>query len=119
MKALSTTHQNLPHYQTASNKIQEFHPSKYSIFFRLPYPFFTRKLLKKDLLILYFHPWEAIDMKNLIIKKANTFDKFKNILFRPDRWFNTGDSFLKKIYRFIKESQSKNVEFVTLNQLII
>ncbi len=106
----------LHQYQINGNQIQEFHPSNYSIFFRLPYPFLKRKLFKKDLLILYFHAWEAINMKKLIFKQAK-FDAFKNILFRPDRWFNTGNSFMKILRNFVIESLTKKAEFITLKQL--
>ncbi len=108
----------LSHYQRDSKRIQEFHPSKYSIYLRLPYPFLKRKIFKNELLILYFHPCEAINMKNLIRKHASKFETIKNILFRLDRWLHTGNTFLETLRGFIVESLAKKAEFITLKQLI-
>ncbi|MFX1274630.1 MAG: polysaccharide deacetylase family protein [Promethearchaeota archaeon] len=108
----------LEYFQKFNEKVQEFYPSKYSIYFRMPYPFLKRKLFKHDLLVLYFHPWEAINMKKVFIKQTSRSNAIKNIFFRLDRWLNTGDSFLRKLNNFIQDSMVKKVEFITLNQLI-
>ena len=82
--------------------------------------FFSRKwIFKKKLIILYFHTWEAVNMKDLMVNQKKVFDIFKNIMLRPDRWFNTGNSFLTRFNNFIKESISKKAEFITLKQLIV
>ncbi len=112
----------LKYYQMNNYQIQEFPPfSNFYIFFRLPMSyFFSRKwIFKKKLIILYFHPWEAINMKDLIFNQKKKFDIFKNIMFRPDRWVNTGNSFLTRFSSFIKESISQKAKFITLKQLII
>jgi len=108
----------LSHYQRDNKKIQEFHPSKYSIYLRLPYPFLKRRIFKNELLILYFHPCEAINMKTLIRKNVSKSEIFKNMFFRPDRWLHTGKTFLKRLRGFIEEWSARNAEFVTLKQLI-
>ncbi|MFX0042383.1 MAG: polysaccharide deacetylase family protein [Candidatus Hodarchaeota archaeon] len=113
-----TTPKKLSHYKSENNKIQEFHPSKYSIYLRLPYPFLKRKIFKTNLLILYFHPCEAINMKKLIRKHTNKVETLKNILFRLDRWLHTGNTFLETLRDFIEENLAKSVEFITLKQLL-
>jgi hypothetical protein len=106
-------------YQTKQNKIQEFHPSEFSAFFRLPLcnSLLRKRIFKKELVILYFHTWEAINMKNLAFTQINLFNFFKNFQLRPDRWFNTGNCFTSRFISFIKESISKKAEFITLKQL--
>ena len=114
--------EKLKYYQTIDNKIQEFHPSNFNILFRLPHPMgdsFIRKwIFKKELVILFFHPFEAIDMKNLIFNIKNVSGIFKNVFFRPDRLSHTGNKFNTGLSNFIKESLSRKAEFVCLNQLI-
>ena len=99
--------------------IQEFQPLNIIIRFPLSYHFLRKYIRKKELIILFFHPWEAIDIKKLMSKQLNKLSFLKNILFRPDRWINTGNSFISKINRFIQETINLKAEFVTLKQLII
>ena len=101
-------------------QIQEFPPSNFSIFFRLPmsYYYLRKRIFEKDEVILYFHPWEAINMSKIIFNQSNLRNIFKNMIFRPDRRVNTGNSFIKKLSNFINESKSKNIEFVVLKQLL-
>lgn len=108
----------LPLYQIDTKKIQEFHPSKYSISLRFPFPFLKRKITKNEIIILYFHPHEAINMKNLIRKQLSKLETLKNLIFRPDRWLYTGNSFLKKLRGFIEVWSAMKAEFVTLRELI-
>ena len=105
-------------YSKNVENIREFHPSKYSIYFRLPYPYLDKKLFKKELLVLYFHPWEAINMRKLIFHQTKLFGTIRNLFFRPDRWYHTGDSFLKRIKEFINKALLRKAEFIMLNQLI-
>lgn len=111
---------NLKKYQMNDSQIYEFPPSNYNIYFRLPLnlQFFSKRIFKKKLVILYFHPWEAVDMKALIFNQSNQFTKYKNIIFRPDRWVNTGDTFIQRLRKFIKVGLSKKVEFGSLKDLI-
>ena len=110
---------NLEKFYRYDKNIKELHPSKYSIYFRLPYPFLERKIFRSELLILYFHPWELIDMKKIIIHHENKSEKIKNLIFRPDRWYKTGDSFIKSIKKFIRQSLALNAEFIPLEKLVI
>ena len=116
------SHKKLKYYQINDNQIQEFHPSNLSILFRLPNliseSFLRKWIYKKNLIILCFHPYEAINIKTLMFNQSNVFNIFNNILFRPDRWGNTGNAFITRISKFIKESISKKAEFISLNQLI-
>ena len=107
--------------QAKNFNILEFHPSSFYPFFRLPLIFyFIRKwIFRKDLIILYFHSWEAIDIRSLILNQNNKCNLFKNYFFRLDRWVNTGDSFITRIRKFIREALSRKAEFVTLKQLAI
>ena len=102
----------------ANSNIPEFHPINIIIRFPLSFHFIKKQIHKKELIILFFHPWEAIDIKKLMSKQLTKLKRFKNILFRPDRWINTGNSFIKKINFLIQEGISQKAEFVTLKTLI-
>ena len=116
-----STNRILIKYKIKESQIYEFRPSNLSGFFRLPlnFQFLSKWFFKKDLTILYFHPWEAIDMKALIFNQPNIKSKYKTLLIRLDRWINTGDIFINRLRSFIKEALSKEVEFVTLRGLMI
>ena len=107
-------------YQYDNSKILKVPPSNFNAFFRLPLNLrmLFNRIYKKELSILYFHPWEAIDMKSLISEQKDPFSKYKNLLFRPDRWFNTGDTFLNRLRTFIARAFSRNLVFFTLKELI-
>ncbi len=111
-----STRKKFHYYQISNYEIQEFHPMDIYTVFRLPMgSFLLRKwILKKELIVLYFHSWEAIDMKSLMCE----LNLFKNSSYRIDRWINTGDSFIIRLNKFIKEAISKKAEFYTLKQLI-
>ena len=101
-------------------EIQEFHPLSIYPLFRLPFTFyFIRKwVLRQELIVLYFHSWEAISIRKLLITQKFNSKLVKTYLFRPDRWINTGDRFILRLKKFIKEALSKKVEFITLKNLI-
>ena len=84
----------------------------------MSYSYLRKRIFKEKLVILYFHPWEAINMKEIILKQSNTFNIFKNLVFRPDRVCNTGRKFIIRFENFIKESISKNAEFIMLKELL-
>ncbi|MFX0046695.1 MAG: polysaccharide deacetylase family protein [Candidatus Hermodarchaeota archaeon] len=115
-----SSQKNMKKYQLNTCHIYEFPPSNDNIYFRIPLNLnFTSKwIFKKDLTVLYFHPWEAIDMKTLFLDQLNVFKRCKNLIIRPDRWVNTGDKFLNRLSNFIKEALSKKAEFFTLKELI-
>ena len=112
----------LKYYRKNNYQIQEFHPSNFNILFRLPHPIgdsFIRKwIFKKKLVVLFFHPFEAADMKNLIFNITNVSNIFKNVFFRPDRLGHTGNKFIRGLNNFIKESIARKAEFICLKQLI-
>lgn len=115
------SYKKLNYYQIDNYTIQEFPPSNLNILFRIPmsYSFLRKWIFKKSLIILYFHPWEAINMKKLMFNQINASNIFKNIFIRPDRWINTGNIFISKIRNFISYSLIKGAEFITLKQLLI
>ena len=99
-------------------KIQEFTPLNISLRFPIGNSIFKEWILKKKISILYFHPLDAIDVKSLMLCERSKFRLFKNYLIRPDRWINTGNSFIRRFENFIKEALSRSAEFVTVKQLI-
>ncbi|MFX0026052.1 MAG: polysaccharide deacetylase family protein [Candidatus Hermodarchaeota archaeon] len=113
------SHKKVQFYHNYNNGIQEFPPSNYNIFFRIPinYSLLLKWILKKKIIILYFHPKEVINMKDVIRNQMSAFNKFLNLSYRPDRWFYTGDIFTTKIHNFIKGALLKKAEFLTLKQL--
>ncbi|TFG25676.1 MAG: hypothetical protein EU529_00250 [Promethearchaeota archaeon] len=115
------TPKKLIYFQKEKYQIQEFHPSNLNILFRLPMgsSFLRKWTYRNELVVLCFHPWEAIDVKSLFFNNKNLLDIIKNIIFRPDRVGNTGDVFISRIENFIEESLSKEAEFVSLNQLLM
>ncbi|MFW9972775.1 MAG: polysaccharide deacetylase family protein [Candidatus Odinarchaeota archaeon] len=107
-------------YDMKDDKIEEFHPSSFYIFFRFPLSFyFIRKwIFRKELIILYFHSWEAIDVKKLISNQKGKFSLLKNYFGRPDRCINTGDPFINRMRKFIEEALARKAQFVILKQLL-
>jgi peptidoglycan/xylan/chitin deacetylase (PgdA/CDA1 family) len=115
------SHKKAQYYQNNNNRIQEFPPSNFNIFFRIPinYSLLLKWVFKKKLLILYFHPKEIINMKDVIRNQMSAFNIFLNLSYRPDRWFYTGNIFNTKFHNFIKGCLSKKAEFLTLKQLYL
>jgi peptidoglycan/xylan/chitin deacetylase (PgdA/CDA1 family) len=100
-------------------KIKEFNPSKRSGYFRFP---LANKKLKKgkfcdNLLVLYFHPWEFLNITSLLRHQSTKAILLKNLLIRPDRWISTGSSFEKRFSNLINTYYSHNYNFITLAQL--
>lgn len=106
--------------QLNNYKIQEFHPLSFNSLLRLPftYSLYRKWLFNKDPIILCYHPWEATSMRKIVLYRIRGLDRLKHIILRPDRIINTGDSFIKRISKFIKESLSINAEFIMLKQLL-
>ncbi|MHA1915553.1 MAG: polysaccharide deacetylase family protein [Promethearchaeota archaeon] len=111
---------HLKQYQATDYQIQEFHPLGFSTLLRLPlaYTAYRNWIYNKKLAVLYFHPWEATYMKKEILNRVKGFNRFRQIMFRPDRIINTGDKFIAKITHFIKDSLSRGAEFVTLKSIL-
>jgi peptidoglycan/xylan/chitin deacetylase (PgdA/CDA1 family) len=112
-KMLTVHHRNNSH-------IQEFHPTNFNALLRLPltYTFFRNRIFKKKINILCFHPWEAIEMKKVVLNNLKTLDVLNRVGFRPDRVVNTGEIFIKRLTKFIKEALSIGAEFIMLKELL-
>lgn len=110
----------MKYFQYEGTSIQEFHPLNSNFFFRLPLsiPIFRKWIIKKDLVVLYFHPWEAINMKRILLNQKGVVNLLRNVIFRPDRWYNTGSKFIQRFNDFLREAISKKSEFITLEKLL-
>ncbi|MFX1325447.1 MAG: polysaccharide deacetylase family protein, partial [Promethearchaeota archaeon] len=106
--------------QLTKYNIQEFYPLSFNSFLRLPftYSFYRKWLFNKDPIILCYHPWEATPMRKIVLNRIRGFARLKHIILRPDRIVNTGNSFIKRLSKFIKESLSKNAEFIMLKEFL-
>lgn len=67
--------------------------------------------------VLFFHSWEAVDMR-LLRGFANANVTFANWYARPDRWYNTGQLFLRRLRALIKRLMAKDFRFVALKDAI-
>ncbi len=97
-------------------KIREFRLMIPNVFFRFPLGdqlFKTLSLINK-LAVFYFHPWEAIDIRSLFLKRSHY---FWNLISRPDRWFNTNSKFLTILSNFIRFNLNRRTQFRTLAEL--
>ncbi|MHA1144187.1 MAG: polysaccharide deacetylase family protein [Candidatus Helarchaeota archaeon] len=92
--------------------LKEFSPCFSNALLRFPRGF--QKLLKAakqdNLAVLYFHPWEFVNMRKHV--------SIKDLLTRPDRWIKTGKKFLQLLEKIIAYFQDSGVRFVQLDELI-
>lgn len=72
-------------------------------------------LIKKTPIVLYFHPSESIPMIPLL-QRASLAPK--NMLWRPDRWINTGPVFLRRLKKFIRFLHRQRASFVTFHDFM-
>ncbi len=100
-------------------QIKEYPPYNFNFYFRISFLNFIlkRTLKKREFTVLFAHPWEAIDIKELLKEKTDRKTRMKNLFLRPDRWKNTGEEFLIRFEKFIKEYISKEYKFVILKQI--
>ncbi|NVM03485.1 MAG: polysaccharide deacetylase family protein [Candidatus Helarchaeota archaeon] len=95
-----------------------FKVSNLNIYFRFPFgkTYFKTKCYqnKNDISIIYFHPWEAVDMKRLYIRNNSISD----LILRPDRWLSTGESFLEKFEDLIKFFIARKFKFRLLKEML-
>ncbi|MFX1502880.1 MAG: polysaccharide deacetylase family protein [Promethearchaeota archaeon] len=101
-----------------SYSIREFQPLDISLRMPFGYSILKRWILKNQVTILYFHPLDIIDTKNLMVKQKSKLNLFRDYLLRPDRWIKTGEMFIKRFNKFIQYALTKNAEFVTLRDMI-
>lgn len=66
--------------------------------------------------VFFFHSWEAIDMR-LLRGFSNGDVSLADWYARPDKWYNTGQSFLKRLRALIKRLTAKDFHFVTLKEI--
>ena len=64
--------------------------------------------------VLYFHPWEAIDGRNLLLLYPHY---FWSLTSRPDRWFNTGSPFIRFLSEFIEYYLRHRFKFKKLQSI--
>lgn len=98
--------------------IREFQPIDISLRMPSGYSILKRKILKIEVVILYFHPIEIVDAKKLMLTQKSRLNLLRNYFLRPDRWIKTGKTFVIRMNKLIKFALSQKVEFVPLKDLI-
>ncbi len=98
--------------------IREFHPLDISLRMPSGLSILKRRILKNEVIVLYYHPLEIIDAKNLMLTQKSRLNLFRDYFLRPDRWIKTGETFITRMNKLIKFALSKKAEFVTLKDLI-
>lgn len=89
-----------------------------NVFFRFPL-FNSLFKLNSRLIkvpVFYFHPWEALDVRTLFISRSRY---FWNLFSRPDRWFNSGTTFLSSFSNFIRYHLNHGFQFKTLKEIYL
>lgn len=103
-----------PQHLRMTPPIQEFRVQLPSAFLNFPLgPRVFMKILKDSSFpVMYFHCWEAVDMRSLLtISAANSvYIRY----FRPDMWVNTGDGFLGRLESLIRSLLKAGFHFVKL-----
>lgn len=97
--------------------IAEFPPLLPNAVLRFPLGlqiFKTACLCSQTPLILYFHPGEAVDMVPLLQGQSN---QIETLFWRPDRWVNTGRSFLNKLRRLLRFLRRRQFKFSPVRDL--
>ncbi|MFX1295143.1 MAG: polysaccharide deacetylase family protein [Promethearchaeota archaeon] len=96
--------------------IKEFWLMFPNVLFRFPLinQLFKIGCLLNSIPILYFHPWEGVDVRNLFFKRPHY---FWNLISRPDRWLNSGASFISLLSRFIRHYLYHGFKFRTLRDV--
>ncbi len=96
--------------------IREFRLLFPNVYFRFPLgpSLFKIGCLLRRTPVLYFHPWEALDVRSLLIKRPHY---FRNIFTRPDRWLNSGAFFLSNLARLVEYFYSRGYHFQTLETI--
>lgn len=89
----------LPLQQNIKPNIHEFKLEISNVTLRFPGGMImsNRVCRKSSFPVLFFHSWEAIDMRRLLPQAP------KKFCFRLDCWFNTGEPFLKKLRRLLQD----------------
>jgi peptidoglycan/xylan/chitin deacetylase (PgdA/CDA1 family) len=67
--------------------------------------------------VLFFHCWEAVDVRSLL-NSADINSVLLKRLLRPDMWINTGNVFLERLATLVKYLSDSGFHFVTLRDLL-
>lgn len=82
----------------------------------LRFPGGLRKFKKvcqiSDFPVLFFHPWEALDMRKLLPHSV------MNYYMRPDNWYHTGDRFVRRLEELIDYLEVEGFDFVMLRDML-
>ncbi len=115
------SYKELNYYDFNKYEILEFHPLNVSYSLRLPFGFsrLWKKIFNLDKSVLFFHPWEAINIREIMKNQLTKTKLINNYLFRPDRWIKTGDSFLQLFEKFLQKALLNEVKFIKLKDLIL
>ena len=97
--------------------IEEFKLMFPNVYFRFPlgYSLFWIGTFLNPLSILYFHPWEAIDVRSLFLSQPHY---SRNLFSRPDRWLNSGSKFLEFLSKFIQSHLSYGFQFKSIRHFL-
>jgi peptidoglycan/xylan/chitin deacetylase (PgdA/CDA1 family) len=97
--------------------IREFPTLFPNVFFRFPMGSYLYRIgsLLNALPVFYFHPWEAVDVRSLILPKPHS---SWNLFSRPDRWLNSGSHFLTFLSEFIGFHLTHGFQFKLLRDLL-
>jgi peptidoglycan/xylan/chitin deacetylase (PgdA/CDA1 family) len=112
----SLTYFKISHWRIKP-QIREFPTMFPNVLFRFPLGSYLYRIgsLLNALPVFYFHPWEAIDVRNLLLPRPHY---FWNLFSRPDRWLNSGSNFLTLLSRFIYFHLSRGFHFKTLRDFL-
>ena len=112
----SLTYFKISHWRIKP-QIREFPTMFPNVFFRFPLGSYLYRIgsLLNALPVFYFHPWEAIDVRSLLLPRPHY---FWNIFSRPDRWLNSGSDFLTSLSKFIYFHLSNGFHFKALRDLL-
>ena len=108
---------NVKHW-SINARITEFRLMFPNVFFRFPffnYLFERWSLLQKEA-VFYFHPWEAVDVRSLLITRPRY---LCNIFSRPDRWLNSGRVFLSRLSDLVQYLLHHGFQFKTLANIYL
>jgi peptidoglycan/xylan/chitin deacetylase (PgdA/CDA1 family) len=102
----------MPLQQKIKTNIPEFKLEVSNVTLRFPGGIIVTNIVcrKSSFPVLFYHPWEAIDMRRLLSQVS------KKSYFRLDHWFNTGEPFLRKLKRLLKDLN--HMDFTLLRDMI-
>ncbi|MBD3230103.1 MAG: polysaccharide deacetylase family protein [Candidatus Lokiarchaeota archaeon] len=120
---------SLGSYRARHNRISKYVDEAFefkvlfpNVFFRFPFGYyvfnFLYQLNPSEIMIFYLHPWEAMNMRSFLNKFHPELPFYKKIM-RIDRWFNTGEIYIKRLHKFIMKLQKENVKIGPIRDFIL